>query len=63
MRRDYQVWSDETGLDLSYQNLKYAAEETERAFSSIPNRADCCGTATACFGIQPRLLASNLTGF
>ena len=30
---DYQVWSDETGLDLSYQNLKYAAEETERAFN------------------------------
>lgn len=56
---DYQVWSDETGLDLSYQNLKYAAEETERAFISIPNRADCCGTATACFGTQLGLLASR----
>ena len=32
-KADYQVWSDETGLDLSYQNLKYAAEETERAFN------------------------------
>ena len=33
---DYQVWSDETGLDLSYQNLKYAAEEIERAFNIHP---------------------------
>ena len=33
---DYQVWSDETGLDLSYQNLKYAAEETDRAFNIHP---------------------------
>lgn len=33
---DYQVWSDETGLDLSYQNLRYAAEETERAFNIHP---------------------------
>ena len=33
---DYQVWSDETGLDLSYRNLRYAAEETERAFNIHP---------------------------